>query len=296
VGSDLFHRFRNRFLVPACLINSLPKSGTHLLKKVVGFFPGMRPVDFHLGPEHFNPTTHSGVDGLPGEYSPTMIPLGVGGPRLVPRDEVYRALKQHVTRGSYATAHVPFSTELALVLKELKITMVTIVRDPRDVVVSHARYIVSLPSDNPMVGSPLYVYYQSLSESERLMTSIVGIRKEPDGPVLLNIKDRLEGVWRWGSQPFNYTTRFEWLVGPQGGGSRERQVQEIRAIARHLGIGYSDREIEVAADRLFGGTATFHKGVIGGWKAHFTEEHKQVCKTLIGRLLIDLGYEQDDDW
>lgn len=283
-------------MVPACLINSLPKSGTHLLKKAVGLLPGMHPVDFHLGPERFNPTTHGGAGGWPGEYSPTMIPLGVGRPRLVPRDEVYRALKQHVTPGSYATAHVPFSPGLALLLKELKISMVTIIRDPRDVAVSHAMYITSLPSDNPMVGGSLYVYYQSLSEEERLMTSIVGVRKEPDGPVLQGIRDRLESVLRWGSQPFNYTTTFERLVGPHGGGSREQQVHEIRAICRHLGIDYSDREIEAVADQLFGGTGTFRRGVIGGWKAHFTEEHTQVCKKLIGRLLIDLGYEQDDNW
>ena len=294
--SDLFHRIRNRFLVPACLINSLPKSGTHLLKKVVGFFPGMHPVDFHLGPRHFNLEMHSRMDSLPGEHSPTMIPVGVGRPRMVPREEVYRALKQYVTQGSYATAHVPFSTGLALVLKKLKIKMVTIVRDPRDVVVSHAKYISSLPPDNFQFGTPLHVYYQSLSEGERLMTSMVGVRKEPNGPVLLNIRDRLESVLLWGSQPFNFTTTFERLVGPQGGGSRERQVQEIRAISRHLRTGYSDREIEAVADRLFGGTATFRKGVIGGWKEHFTEEHKQVCKKLIGRLLIDLGYEKDDEW
>lgn len=283
-------------MVPACLINSLPKSGTHLLKKVVGFFPGMHPVDFHLGPEQFNLTTHTGVDAWLGEGSPTMIPLGVGGPRLAPRDEVYRALKQYVQPGSYATAHVPFSTGLALVLKELKITMVTIIRDPRDVAVSHAAYVSGFPVDHPMAGAPLHVYYRSLSDGERLMTSIVGVCKAPDGPILLNLRDRLESVRRWGSQPFNYTATFERLVGPQGGGSREGQVQEIRAISRHLGIGYSDREIEAVADRLFGGTATFRKGVIGEWKTHFTEEHKQVCKKLIGRLLIDLGYEQDDNW
>ncbi|MDE2060453.1 MAG: sulfotransferase domain-containing protein [candidate division NC10 bacterium] len=296
MSSDPFHEIRNRLSVPACLINSLPKSGTHLLKKVVGLLPGMHPVEFHLGPERFNPATDGGTDGVPGEYPPTVIPLGVGRPRPASREEVSRALAQYVTPGRYATAHVPFSPGLALVLNELKITMVTIIRDPRDVAVSHAAYICSLPPDNPVVGTPLHRYYQSLSDGARLMTSIVGVCKEPDGPVLLSIKDRLEGVLRWESQPFNYTTRFERLVGPQGGGSRDEQLQEIRAIARHLGIDCSDREIEAVADQLFGGTGTFRRGVIGGWKAQFTDEHRQVCKKLIGRLLIDLGYEQDDNW
>lgn len=293
--SDLFDRVRDRVLVPACLINSLPKSGTHLLKKLVGFFPGMQPVEFHLGPRQFNLERQSGMDGFPEEGSPTMITLGVDRLRMVPREQVHCALKQYLTQGSYATAHVAFSTGLALLLQEMEIRMVTIVRDPRDVVVSHAKYIYSVSPDDPIFGAPLHVYYQSLSEGERLMTSMVGVRKEPS-PVVRNIRDRFESVLAWRSQPFNYITTFERLVGPQGGGSRERQVQEIRAISSHLGIGYSDREIEAVADRLFGGTVTFRKGMIGDWKEHFTEEHKQACKKLIGQLLIDLGYEHDEDW
>ncbi len=42
--------------------------------------------------------------------------------------------------------------------------------------------------------------------------------------------------------------------------------------------------------------STFHKGKIGVWKSVFTEEHKRVFKEKLGKALIALGYEKDDNW
>ncbi|MDL1944847.1 sulfotransferase domain-containing protein, partial [Chloroflexi bacterium CFX2] len=41
---------------------------------------------------------------------------------------------------------------------------------------------------------------------------------------------------------------------------------------------------------------TFRSGKAGGWKEHFTEEHKKLFKNVAGDLLARLGYEKDDDW
>jgi hypothetical protein len=278
---DPLDRIRRRFLFRACVINSLPKSGTHLLAKIVGMFPHVRFDDFFraLRSRTFPPAAPSTV----------MVPLGVGRPRPVPREEI-RGLLSGFARGTCATGHVPFSPEMAALLGELEIRMVSLIRDPRDVAVSHAKYVQTLP------GTAIFDYYQTLSDAERLMVSITGVRKEPGGPFLRDIRDRLEAILPWRSQPFNYTTSFERLVGPRGGGSRERQVQEIRAIARHLGLRPSDADIARIADRAFGGAATFRTGVIGGWREHCTAEHKRVLKQLVGQHLIDLGYEKDLDW
>lgn len=100
----------------------------------------------------------------------------------------------------------------------------------------------------------------------------------------------------WMQQPFTYVTRFEKLVGPQGRGSREDQVKELRNIATHLHIRCSEEGIERIANNVFGGTSTFRRGVIGSWKSHFMEEHKSLFKEVAGQLLIDMGYEEDFDW
>jgi hypothetical protein len=41
---------------------------------------------------------------------------------------------------------------------------------------------------------------------------------------------------------------------------------------------------------------TFRAGKTGGWKEHFTPEHKALFKEVAGDLLVQLGYEQDNDW
>jgi sulfotransferase 6B1 len=281
--------FQDQTIRPVCVVNSLPKSGTHLLKKVINFLPGMVAGDFHLGPRPSDLDAYESTNLRSKGSLPPTIPVGVGRPRLMPRDEIYWMLSALKER-SFITAHVPFSPELALLLHELNIKMVTIIRDPRDVAVSQAKFVASRPQN------PLFDHYQPLSESERIMIAIVGIREAPPGPILRNIQERLESVLLWRSQPFNFMTSFERLVGPQGGGSRERQLKEISMITCHLGLSCSSREVELIADSVFGDTDTFFRGVIGSWREHFTEEHKQACKKLVGQWLIDLGYELNLDW
>lgn len=269
-----------RATLPVCIVNSLPKSGTHLLKKIISQFPGMVAGDLHLGPRRSLVET-DGTDDA--------IPIGVGRPRMMSRARMRSTLKG-LKAGSVVTGHLPYAEGMASLLRELSVKMVSIIRDPRDVAVSQVNYVLHDP-ENPLRG-----HYQELSESERIMAAIVGIRQQGDGPVLLNLRERLESVLRWRIEPQNRLTSFERLVGPHGGGSRTDQVQEIDAIARHLGLNLAAQEIESVADAAFGGTATFSGGVIGRWREHFTEEHKRACKELVGELLIELGYERDLKW
>jgi hypothetical protein len=41
---------------------------------------------------------------------------------------------------------------------------------------------------------------------------------------------------------------------------------------------------------------TFRSGKTGGWKNHFTDAHKKLFKDVAGDLLVQLGYEKDNDW
>lgn len=40
----------------------------------------------------------------------------------------------------------------------------------------------------------------------------------------------------------------------------------------------------------------YRKGVSGEWQAVFTEQDKIIYKEIAGELLVELGYERDDDW
>ncbi|MBI4530371.1 MAG: hypothetical protein HY709_02515 [Candidatus Latescibacteria bacterium] len=269
----------NHFLVPGFLINSVPKSGTHLLAKIMALFPGIRALGFDIRAPWWTYVKQPADSEVP------TVSFGVEWPRPAPLSVVRQSFQLLTSKsGRFAMMHLLFSEGLANLFSEIGITSLLILRDPRDVVVSHVNFALRPPHR-------LSGHYQKLSDHERIMTSIVGV-----DPVLLNISDRYRRVLPWCSQPFNYTTFFEKLIGPQGGGSYTTQIEELTNITRHMGLRYGSRDIDRVAKQVFGGTGTFRKGVIGDWRNHFSEEHKRVFKELAGQLLIDLGYERDDDW
>jgi len=41
---------------------------------------------------------------------------------------------------------------------------------------------------------------------------------------------------------------------------------------------------------------TFRSGKAGGWREHFSDEHKRMFLDVSGDLLVRLGYENSDEW
>lgn len=111
-------------------------------------------------------------------------------------------------------------------------------------------------------------------------------------------------VYKWLTKRSNIImTRFEDLVGPKGGGSRQRQKETILKLTNALSIPLTQEKLEKILDDLWGIentpsilAVTFKQGKIGRWKESFNEEHKKVFKEKYGDLLIQLGYEKDNNW
>jgi len=274
----------NRPSIPSFLVNSLPKGGTNLLSKAVSLFSEVYCSNTHIGKKNFT-QVDQGI--IPKTES---VLIGVDWPCRVYLSSVRQILSK-LRNGSYATIHIPFSEDLATLLIRISMKSFLILRDPRDVVISHANYV----STNPKHF--LFKIYQPLSESERIMASITGVKPIAQGhPMLLGIHERCQSVLPWVSQSFNYTTYFEKLVGSEGGGTRDTQIEELLGIAQHLNIKASMPKLEQIADHLFGGTHTFRQGSIGRWKECFSADHKSVFKDLAGKTLIELGYEENVEW
>ena len=161
-------------------------------------------------------------------------------------------------------------------------------RDPRDVVVSHAHYILK-------EAHFLHDYYRSLEDFDRcLMISIEGLHEQ--GVILKNIAERVRGVIDWNKSELFLPLRFEDVIGTRGGGELAQQLEVFRDVADHLGIDANDSQILKAATDMFGEGHSFRKGQIGGWRESFKDEHKARFKELAGDLLIELGYEKDLEW
>lgn len=271
---------RNHLLLQPFILNSVPKAGTHLLCRAIELFPGVRPgVQIRKVMEALA-ESFAGTDSV-------MVPLGVETNTAVPFPCAQDGLRQ-LRRGCHGYGHFHYSDELVGLLFDLGIKTVLILRDPRDVAVSHAQHIFRAPRHR------LHGHFQTLSESERLMSCICGCMV--DGHWLRSTDERFRAVMPWLSQPLNYTTYFEKLVGVAGGGSHEAQMQELMNIGDHLELAFDHRDIKRIPGQLFGNTATFRRGLIGSWRNSFAEEHKAAFKEVAGQLLIDLGYEKNLDW
>jgi len=275
---------RRRAGLPRVLVNGWPRSGTHLLRRCVSLLPGLAWDGLWVPP---------GIDrglatlDMPAESASTEPRPQV----LVEFDRVLSSLSP----GEYVMTHLRYHPAAVRLIEQRGFRALLILRDLRDLAVSLAFFIVSHPEHRQ------HDYFSRTlrSDDERLLACIVGTDPPPGSsvPRMVNIGTRFQDFRPWMCVPLNYTTRFERLVGPQGGGSLEVQCREIETIARHLRLSLAPAQVESVAAQLFGqGSSTFRRGQIGSWKEHFNEEQKAAFKRVAGRELIELGYEPSLDW
>ncbi len=100
-----------------------------------------------------------------------------------------------------------------------------------------------------------------------------------------------EEYLQWGQYSFVYTTYFEKLIGPNGGGSFEEQIQEILNISNHLNKPLTYDEACSVANEVFGGTPTFKQGKSHDWKNKFSTKNIQEFNDNNHGLIKLLGYE-----
>jgi hypothetical protein len=256
---------------PVLFANSFPKSGTHLLTQVLAGFSQLGPAVVSGLPAI---TAFEGESGRQRTEAEILRELG----RLLPGDIAYGHL--HATPDVCAALCAPgFAAYFML-------------RDPRDVVVSHLHYVTEMAP-----GHALHAYYQQALSSfdERLRASIQGVDEASAGARLQDIRARFEPYLGWLERSEVLALRYEdFLTG---------RAQALERVFDHaMQRGFASRcdkaaaleilEQSIAPER----SPTFRRGISGGWRAAFNPEHKALFKDLAGDLLVQLGYETGQDW
>lgn len=262
------------------LINSLPKSGTNMVSKLANLM--------NLSYTNIGIASSSVL----GKYSvlkslirgpffcPAIIRVGVDTSACVRESWITQTFSK-IKSGSYATGHTPYSDQLMNLLTDLRIRVIQVVRDPRDVLVSWSHYVASQP------WHFAYAAYADRSFEDCCRFTLYGGRV---GKIYIEgFTSILRAVEGWLLNPKVLVIHYENLVGESGGGSRKAQSDTIRQFAEFVGC--KSVQIDTCADALYGGTPTFRKGKIGSWKSELGTELLDEIETVFSDYLIKFGYK-----
>jgi hypothetical protein len=255
--------------VPVLFANSFPKSGTHLLTQILQAFTQIGPaVDSGL-PAIVTFEGDTGRPRLAKEIAQDLV-------RLKPADIAY--------------GHVHALPEAVAVLCRPGVVPYFILRDPRDVVVSHVHYVTEMEP-----GHIHHDYYKNeLPDFDsRLRASILG---RPDSEIPFpDIRGRFEPYLGWLDYSQVLLLRFEDFIL-----NRQRAVGQVLDHATELGFPLQierSQAIELLTNSIDPQRSpTFRSGKVGGWQASFSSANKDLFKQVCGDLLIRLGYETNHDW
>jgi hypothetical protein len=248
---------------PPVLVNSFPKSGTHLLWPVALALPGA----FDYG---------TFLVSLP---PPRYVPLS---PRVLAK-RLGHALPGEAMRG-----HLWFSDAYRDALREKNVLCLFMHRDLRDVVVSEAHFLGEMAP-----WHALHAHYKTRRTlGERVMLAIRGLQGTAlDYP---NVGDRFRKYAGWLGES-DATVRFEDLRGP----AAEAEISRIGDVyAEHTGRPI-ERDAFVASALVRAEphrSPTYRTSQVGGWREVFDDAHRDAFKAAAGEMLIELGYERDLNW
>ncbi len=262
----ILHRRTADPSVPPVVVNSFPKSGTHLLHQMVQSTPGL--VDFR---EFIASTPSLTLREIAGSAAAGKIR------RLAP--------------GELCRAHLFHSPEASAALRERSAVHLLIIRDLRDVVVSEAHYLTFMNR-----WHRLHRVFRNLETAEdRLLLAIRGATEEPVRSLYPDVGARFARYAGWLRPEAGVrVVRYEELRG-----ASPEQVRGLAAhVAQGLGTGLDPATLATAFVQSVdpSDSHTFRKGGRGDWRSMFTDRCRDAFKEVAGPLLVELGYEENGAW
>jgi sulfotransferase 6B1 len=267
--------------VPVLFANSFPKSGTHLLTQVLQGF------------SQIGPAVDSGL--------PAVVTFRGNSGIQRPEWEILADLERYLP-GDMGYGHLHATSSIINILTQEKFAPFFIIRDPRDVVVSHVHYVTEI---EPNHIHHRYYVEKLHSFEERLRTSILGRLSPADELVEASDADstfsfpdiaaRFQPYLDWCQSQAVMTVRYEDFLNDQTG-----TLQNIVNYAQKRGFPLSVspenaiRTLQAHLDPKR--SPTYRSGKSGGWRDVFSPQNKALFKEVAGELTITLGYEKDFNW
>ncbi len=195
----------------------------------------------------------------------------------------------------------PYQDALFQILKKTGHKTLSMIRDPRDALISHAFYMrtfANRPGDKTKrdfftVGND----YDNLTFEQQIDSLIKG--SEYSNSYIDFYRDRLG----WALNPESLTVKYEDLVGNAGGGNDKIKRAVVLKIAEFINLDISDKKLQFVLDNMyvdFGeinlDDKVFEHSSIGNWRKFLSEKQINLIKKKIGKEIIQLGYEKNNNW
>lgn len=250
---------------PRVVANSMPKSGTHLVASLLDQLEGMRFAGrlaaFDVGDSH-RPD-----------------------PALHHLESCLRKLRD----SHYLGAHLIHDPRVEERIAATPVKLLTILRDPRAVVLSGAHYVMDAKQ---LAGrdEALEMY----PDLPSVLRALVHGHGEPgDDFYFPEIGARYRAYAGWADSAVGMTVRFEDLIGGRGGGSDDEQVAQVAAIVEFLGYGTDAESATAVAERLFSEKAiTFRAGSIDSWRTGLPDDLVTEIEERCADSMNRLGYDR----
>lgn len=253
---DIYNKYIYSNL-PKILANSIPKSGTHLIERLLYLTPGISR-----------------------QFGRTVLPNQT--------DKFFTKINK-LKNSQFLVAHLYYNNDINKIIKENNTKMLFLYRDPRDIVISKYKYITYKNKNHR-----LHSFYLGLGNDYlRLKTAIIG----DSSVGASSIYDDLMRFTPWINIKNSLSIKYENLIGEKGGGNSEFQIKIIREIYNFLEIDINESLLKKIANSIYSNQSkTFNKSQIGQWQKEFTAEIRNLFKETNGSILLDLGYEKDAKW
>lgn len=260
---------------PRVYICSFPKSGTNLASLFVRHIVKI--------PDDFEFQWLSATDAWTGDS-------------IDPKDFAHNiSLLQN---GYFAVGHTGYNDEYAKVLQHYAVCVLFIYRDLRDVAVSQTYHIED--DDDERFAHPDKTVYADMTHQERLRAVIEGVPGYP------GIGERWSIFKKWLDQEWVLSIRYEEMLAYP-----ELVIDDILTYVLARGMVSHDyipmvaksnleyvkeKTVELVERSTRKHSPTLRKGKAGGWREEFDDSTKRLFKRHAGDLLIEQGYELDNEW
>lgn len=233
---------------------TMPKSGTHLLERVLCLYPAFyRPLVPTLNLN--NISRYGGLEGIANRARP----------------------------GQVFMSHLRCSQDYIDLLSASRLRPVLMVRDPRDILVSEMFFIRRETEHR---------HHKVLAEISDIDACLRLVIQGNSNSGFPSARERLLRFVNWKDSGF-HVVHFEHLVGARGGGDDEQQRQTVRDLYAYLQAPIDETGLQGIMDSCFSSASpTFRSGQIGSWRNRFNADHRQLFDEQAGDLVGVWGYER----